>query len=1017
MKILPKGLTLVGIPLIFGIIFIWSLFCGISEANRLVKSELTAKDSIISFVTAARCSVCAVRYMAVYKSTNDAQWLKRANLNDKLTGTATLHLDALHKSDPSLPIPSLEMGKTQLLPEGSGFAKHLAELGKLVLGENQFNLGRIGDITQPLQLICDTRAQDALNATWSLSGLLYTGIFAELVISIALTAFFCMSITNGLKKILNNTISLSKGLELTPPLKGGDEISELDRFFFQAAKQLMELERFKSEMIGVVGHELKNPLNQIQTFLESLRDGAYGKLSAKAVEKITSCCTSVQRLVALIGDLFLLDRSELRINLQTVQIDELLRASVETVRELADQAGVRIVVKSSGGTVVADRDRLIQVMVNLVSNALKFSPQNGQITLDATTNGGWLEFRVTDQGPGIPETLRKQIFEPFTQVDEKNPIAKKGTGLGLTISRTIVEQHGGTIAVDSREGEGSTFWFKVPTAGPAASKPGAASVGTELKNIKIPPMKFSVLKQGLLIISVPLIFQLVFVTMLGGMLGQINKHTELEEASQKLLIAVNQSGDDLLEATRYAMVYMYTKTPVYFQLFQGQLDKATKEIDEGKQQVAGEPAQLKELDLCREAYARFPARVQKEADRLGQEYAHNPKGCFASMNEFVDLIRDPDHPSQTLLNKIQVLIKDKTHLEAYEPFFDAQDAMERLVQRENSTGAKLVNQRERLLFGLNLMLLAGIGLVSMLSILLANFLMINLIRRVNHVMENTSRIIRHEPLEPPEADADEIVYLDKILCETGNRLIALEQFKYSLISIVSHEIRTPLTSVCIMLELLSTGVLGDLPSAGTEQLKVVEEEARELVRLINDLLDLEKMAAGKFVLDKIEIKVGDLVEQTTSAVIPLAELRRMTLKLECSCPDVTMVADRDRMRHALTNLLSSRVKYSPEQSTVEFQTSCKSSTVEFRVIDQAGGIPENLRETIFDRFVQAENPEARALIGPGLTLAIIKAIVEQHGGEIGVDSQMGVGSTFWIKLPLGAYVHEDGILDTVKVAR
>jgi signal transduction histidine kinase len=1006
MKILTKGLILVGIPLIFGIVFISSLSWGISQANRLVLSELMVKDSIISFVTAARCSVCAIRYGAVYNSTHDENWHERAKFNDKLASAADAHLKTLCKRDPSLPVPSLQVEQSEsvLFAPGSGFARHLAELGRIVLGEHQVNLSGIAESTRPLQDICDERAEGASNATWSLRATLYVGIFLEFVISIALTIFFCVSITNILKKILNNTINLSKGLDLTPPVKGGDEIAELDRFLFHVAEQLRELERFKKETIGVVAQELKNPLYQVETFLVAVRDGVYGILNPKSLGRIAGSLTSIHRLIALIGDLFLLDRTELQTAPKLVPVQELTAASVDAVKELAEKSGISLAVKSNGGSVVADRDRLVQVMVNLLSNAMKFTPANGQIVIETQSTDEWLECRIIDQGPGIPESFRREIFEPYKQVDEKDAIAKKGTGLGLTISKTIVEQHGGTIGVDSVEGNGSTFWFKVPSAGPSLSETLRAKRESNLKKIKIPRMRFSVLKQGLLIISVPLLFQLVFVCMLAGMLDSINKHNAMEEISQKLLMSVNQSGDDLLEATRFAMVYMYTKTPINWQLFQDQLAKSGAEIDKAKELVANRPDQVKDLQVCHDALARYPAKVQKESARLAQVYAHDSSGSFATMSEFMDLIKYPDHPPEELLHKIHALVKDKVHLQAYEPFFDAQDAMERLISRENFTGEKLAAQRERLMNLLNLTLLAGIGFVSVLSLLLANFLMRNLISRVNHVMENTSRIVKREPLEFPKGGGDEIAYLDQIVCETGNRLIALEQFKQSLIAIVSHEIRTPLTAVCITLELLSGGVLGELSADGTAKLQVVDEEANDLKRLINDMLDLEKISAGKFVLDKIEFPIGDLVKYTSQDVTPLAQSKNVLLKHDSSVNDVILLGDRERLRHALVNLVSSRIKCSPERSTVIFLTTCNPSEVEFRVIDHNhdGGIPEELRDKIFDRFVQVENPGVRDLTGPALTLVITKAIVELHGGKIGVESEMGTGSTFWVKLPLGA---------------
>lgn len=380
---------------------------------------------------------------------------------------------------------------------------------------------------------------------------------------------------------------------------------------------------------------------------------------------------------------------------------------------------------------------------------------------------------------------------------------------------------------------GELFLWDRSTAG-SANAPDS-NKESQPKTIDIPRMKLSVLKQGLLIVSLPLLFQLVFVAMLASTLRNINEHNDLAQMSQNFLMSVNQSSTDLLEATRFGMVYTYTKVPVYRQMFQDGLTKAIAEIDQAKGQVNNQPDQINDLQLCREAMARFPSRLEQERSRLAVEYGHNPSGSFATMNELMDLFKDPDHPSQSLLNRLQALIDDNVHVLTFQPFFDSQDAMERLISRERSVGEALATQRERSLFMLNLTLLAGLGLVSIISILLANFLIRNLINRVQHVLKNTGRLIKRETLEPPGTGTDEITYIDQFLCETGNRLVALEHFKSSLIE-TSHEIRTNLTSVCTTLQLLSEGALGELSADETERLKVVEVEARKVVRLINDLL-------------------------------------------------------------------------------------------------------------------------------------------------------------------------------------
>ncbi|MBX9723053.1 MAG: cell wall metabolism sensor histidine kinase WalK, partial [Candidatus Obscuribacterales bacterium] len=240
--------------------------------------------------------------------------------------------------------------------------------------------------------------------------------------------------------------------------------------------------------------------------------------------------------------------------------------------------------------------------------------------------------------------------------------------------------------------------------------------------------------------------------------------------------------------------------------------------------------------------------------------------------------------------------------------------------------------------------------------------------------------------------------LDQTMYETGLRLAELETFKRELISIVSHELRTPLLSISSALELLGAGALGDLSDKGKNRLHYAQEEADRLIRLINDLLDIEKMEAGKFVLDKSEFKVEELINSSLAAVAQLAEPRN--IKLEAVPVDAKIFADRDRLCQVLINLLSNAIKFSPVAGVIKVRVETKSNAMEFRISDQGRGIPEELRQKIFDRFIQVEKADESERGGSGLGLAIAKAIVEQHGGTIGVESLLGQGSTFWFELPI-----------------
>jgi signal transduction histidine kinase len=199
--------------------------------------------------------------------------------------------------------------------------------------------------------------------------------------------------------------------------------------------------------------------------------------------------------------------------------------------------------------------------------------------------------------------------------------------------------------------------------------------------------------------------------------------------------------------------------------------------------------------------------------------------------------------------------------------------------------------------------------------------------------------------------------------------------------------------------LFDQGLLGELSEKGKNRLKFAQSETTRLIRLINDLLDIEKMEAGKFILDISEISVEELVEQAISSVAELAELKGIKLQTKYSQAGMSIEADSDRICQVLINFLSNAIKYSPEDSTVINSVEHNISQLMFSVEDRGRGIPEALKEKIFERFVQVEKTDATEKGGTGLGLAISRAIVEQHGGTIGVESATGVGSKFWFTLP------------------
>lgn len=226
-----------------------------------------------------------------------------------------------------------------------------------------------------------------------------------------------------------------------------------------------EVERMKKEFVSTVSHELRTPLTSIRGSLGLLAGGVLGELPEEAKEVVAVAERNVVRLVTLINDILDLERLDtgrLEMTFERVPVATILARSLEAVAAFAEHAGITLESVATSATLFGDPDRLVQVLVNLVSNAVKFSKRGSTVTISVAESQGVTEICVRDRGRGIPPAFRNAIFGRFRQVEASDARQKGGTGLGLAICKAIVEQHGGTIHVDSEEGVGSVFRVRIP---------------------------------------------------------------------------------------------------------------------------------------------------------------------------------------------------------------------------------------------------------------------------------------------------------------------------------------------------------------------------------------------------------------------------------------------------------------------------------------------------------------------------------------------------------------------------
>ena len=226
-----------------------------------------------------------------------------------------------------------------------------------------------------------------------------------------------------------------------------------------------------------------------------------------------------------------------------------------------------------------------------------------------------------------------------------------------------------------------------------------------------------------------------------------------------------------------------------------------------------------------------------------------------------------------------------------------------------------------------------------------------------------------------------------------------ERMKQEFTSTLSHELRTPLTSIIGSLQLINSGVMGDVDKEVAELTTVAERNGQRLLDLINDLLDIEKIESGKLTLAPELIALDDLVRE--AMVLNKAFGERFSVRFEArgELPGRLVLADRKRLQQVMTNLLSNAAKFSPEGGVVEISTEDSGASVRVAVHDRGPGIPEAFRGRIFGRFTQADSTATRQKGGSGLGLAICKRLIELMQGRIGFENRAGGGATFWFELP------------------
>jgi signal transduction histidine kinase len=220
------------------------------------------------------------------------------------------------------------------------------------------------------------------------------------------------------------------------------------------------LERLKTDFLNMITHDIRTPLSSVQAFLNLLDTPAYGQLNEKGSIKLKATEESVELIIRLIKDMLDLEKAEsgqLLLDLQNTTTQTVMHKAGDIIKALAEEKNIEIKIDGADLPITVDQGRIIQVLVNLVSNAIKFAPPNTTVTMLSQLRQNKPAISVIDKGPGIKPEYHKRIFNKFEQVNAADATARGGIGLGLAIAKVFIEKHGGTIAVESDGRTGTTF--------------------------------------------------------------------------------------------------------------------------------------------------------------------------------------------------------------------------------------------------------------------------------------------------------------------------------------------------------------------------------------------------------------------------------------------------------------------------------------------------------------------------------------------------------------------------------
>ncbi|MGH4121113.1 ATP-binding protein [Clostridium sp.] len=668
--------------------------------------------------------------------------------------------------------------------------------------------------------------------------------------------------------------------------------------------KLKSVDHLKDDFFAMTSHELKTPLNGIIGLTEGIVKNKNRILDEELREDLFLVNSSAKRLTNLVNDMMTfskLKNNEIVLNRKCVSMSNMIEMVMKFSQISLNNKNVTFTSTIDEKTpyVFGDEDRIQQILYNLLGNAIKFT-NIGQITLSYAVKNSFVHIYVKDTGIGIPKQKLQEIFTRYEQVDGIS-VKYGGTGVGLYVTKELIEIQGGSIKVSSVMGEGSEFEFTLPLCTKKQQK------SYSMENIH----------------------------------NKFNKEAKKIGISKENVKKIINKNINSSVTDKYKILI-----------------------------VDDEYVNLKVLKnfLSSKPFEVLEASSGKEALRLVEE------------NADLDLVILDMMMPDILGYKVCEIIREKQSMfELPVLIMTADSNLENLVL-SFECGA---NDYLKKPFKMNELLCRTNTLITLKHSVKGA---LSLVHEIS-VAENKVETLRIQS-EETNRHVEDLMENDKV--------------KTEFLANMSHELRTPLNVICSTIQLLKS--LDGSKSLGDEKIKyyikIMNQNSLRLLRLINNIIDTTKIDANYISLN---LKNGDIVyivEEISQSVAEYIKNNGITLIFDTDVEEKTIAFDEEKIERIMLNLLSNAVKFTKKNGSILVNILDKGDFVEISVKDTGIGIPKDKLKFIFERFAQIDKSTSRQNEGSGIGLALVKSLVELHGGGISVSSEEGMGSEFIITLPV-----------------